>query len=768
MIFVIVGLLVLLFAALILFATKGFFRPADALFGVIQVLPTSLTPLLQFILQTGSLGAIIAAVALALFIGKLLLARSLAFGGALAWILTTGARLLLAREANQDLFDQLFLRVGSVGSGIPSRNLAIVAALATIADPFLSKAVRRFVWGAVLVVTLAEFLSGTYVPLEIIGGLALGIVIGALTNLLLGVPQEDVSTRVIREAFDEHEIKIKNIKPVSADARGSVPYFAQAQDGQEYFVKLLGTEQRNADFLFKLWRTVLLKDPASSAPFLTPVQQIEHEAYLSLLAQKHEVRTPDVEFTTRVAEDYALLAQKRVPGRILTDLREEEITDALLTEIWRQVLLLHEARIYHGDLRVANILIDEKNQPWLIDFGFAAAGADDPALGQETAQILASMAPVVGVERTVNTALQVLGPKPLQEARPALEPLALSTATRENLKIDPTFLDELQEAIAQVTPSQKEKEKESVFRVRKRSLLFLLGMGAGVYFLLPQLGQFNKIVEAWRNANPLFVLLALAGSVATYIFAAVSQQGAVEKTLSFWQLTIAQFAATFGSRFSPQAIGGAYVNEQFIEKSGVPQRKAVTALTVNGAAGAVVHIVLALIALALVGISGIPVIKDIQPWQIAIGVGVLLLVVLFFVRFPDKFTKIRETTKDSIRDLIAVLQIPLRAVQLLGGSAAITLAYIATFLVSLWAIGANVSPVNVAAIYLAGSIIGTASPTPGGLGAIEAAFVAGLTAFGVPTDQAVAGTLLYRLITFWLPIIPGFFAFRFLQKIKKI
>ena len=70
----------------------------------------------------------------------------------------------------------------------------------------------------------------------------------------------------------------------------------------------------------------------------------------------------------------------------------------------------------------------------------------------------------------------------------------------------------------------------------------------------------------------------------------------------------------------------------------------------------------------------------------------------------------------------------------------------------------------IAVVYLAGATIGQAAPTPGGLGAVEAALSAGLTAAGIPGGIAVSSVLLFRLVTFWLPTIPGWFAFNSLQK----
>ena len=70
----------------------------------------------------------------------------------------------------------------------------------------------------------------------------------------------------------------------------------------------------------------------------------------------------------------------------------------------------------------------------------------------------------------------------------------------------------------------------------------------------------------------------------------------------------------------------------------------------------------------------------------------------------------------------------------------------------------------VSSVYLAGTAIAAASPTPGNLGAVELTLTAGLTGIGVPPATAFAGVLLYRLLTFWLPIVPGFLALGSLRK----
>ena len=50
------------------------------------------------------------------------------------------------------------------------------------------------------------------------------------------------------------------------------------------------------------------------------------------------------------------------------------------------------------------------------------------------------------------------------------------------------------------------------------------------------------------------------------------------------------------------------------------------------------------------------------------------------------------------------------------------------------------------------------------MGAVEAALAAGLTAAGLPGGIAVSAVLLFRLLTFWIPTIPGYLAFNWLTK----
>jgi uncharacterized protein (TIRG00374 family) len=120
--------------------------------------------------------------------------------------------------------------------------------------------------------------------------------------------------------------------------------------------------------------------------------------------------------------------------------------------------------------------------------------------------------------------------------------------------------------------------------------------------------------------------------------------------------------------------------------------------------------------------------------------------------------------REVVPRLVTIAQRPAKLAEGLGGILLLNLAYIGVLYASVEAFGGDMNIAVVAVVYLAGATIGQAAPTPGGLGAVEAALVAGLTAGGLDAGIAVSAVLLYRLVTFWIPTIPGYWAFNFLTK----
>jgi uncharacterized protein (TIRG00374 family) len=98
----------------------------------------------------------------------------------------------------------------------------------------------------------------------------------------------------------------------------------------------------------------------------------------------------------------------------------------------------------------------------------------------------------------------------------------------------------------------------------------------------------------------------------------------------------------------------------------------------------------------------------------------------------------------------------------------VTMFYVGALYFSIQAFGGGMGFAQVGAIYLVGAAVASAAPTPGGLGAVEAAIIAGLVAGGLSNEVAVPSVFMFRLATFWVPVLPGWIAFTYLQRAEYI
>lgn len=731
------------------------------IFRLVNDLPQALDVPVRIAMQAGSLVAVVVAAAVALVARRVRLARDLAAAGSTAWLMAIGAKDLVGRGRPGSLLHDVVIRgVEATGLGFPSGHVAVAAALATAAGPYLVRRSRRATWAAVGVVALARMYVGAHLPVDALGGAALGWLVGASFHLLWGAPGGAPSPAVVRAALEEAGLHPLEVTPAMVDAQGSTPFLVKTDPSEDVFVKAVGTTQRDADLLFKGWRHLALRHVEDESPFATPKQQIEHEAYISLLAARAGVSVPAIITATTTQGGTALLVEARLQGRPLV--AGGSVDDAFLRSTWNEVAKLRAARIAHRDLRLANV-IDVDGYPWIVDFGFAQAAASPRLLAQDVAELLASLSSIVGPERAVTSALQVLGTEAIAASIPLLQPLALSATTRRTLRAQAGVLKKLRELAARKAGVDV-GEAEPLARVRPRTVFAILGLAFAMHLLLPQVGEVRQTLDAVGSASWGWLIAALLASGATYLAAAVAQLGAVGPPLALGRTAAVQLAGSFTNRLTPGNLGGAGVNVRFLECSGLQRSDAIGAVALNSVAGAIVHVVGLVATATAVGRSGVGDVKVPRGWPVLIAVSALLVVAGAVLWSPLGHRRVVVPALRAGRDLVEVVRQPAKALQLFGGSAAITAAYILALAAALEAFGAHVGLAKVALVYLGGSALGAISPTPGGLGVVEASFVAGLTAVGAESGPAVAGVLAFRLLTFWLPILPGWLTFRALRR----
>jgi uncharacterized membrane protein YbhN (UPF0104 family) len=285
------------------------------------------------------------------------------------------------------------------------------------------------------------------------------------------------------------------------------------------------------------------------------------------------------------------------------------------------------------------------------------------------------------------------------------------------------------------------------------------------YILAGELTK-TSFSDLFQHANWLWTVAALGLSVLTYVGAAWSLSGFVLERLNPVRTFLAQIAASFVTLVTPAAVGGAALNIRYLRKSKVSPADAVASVGVSQVIAFALHVLLLVIFAALTGAVSSTSLKP--PDWAYIGLGILVSVILIVLAVPRSrrllLSRLAPTLGQVIPRLLDIAQQPAKLAEGIGGALLVTAAYIACLAVSVLALGGSLPIISIAVVYLTGSAIGSAVPTPGGLGAVEAALSAGLTAAGLPGATAISAVLLFRLITFWLPVPVGWAALNYLQR----
>ncbi|MFF6826627.1 lysylphosphatidylglycerol synthase domain-containing protein [Streptomyces longwoodensis] len=253
------------------------------------------------------------------------------------------------------------------------------------------------------------------------------------------------------------------------------------------------------------------------------------------------------------------------------------------------------------------------------------------------------------------------------------------------------------------------------------------------------------------DADHGWLLLGAALTPATWLCAALAQQGAVTRPLPRARLLAAQFAASAANHLLPAGLGASAVNLRFLLRCGVPAGRSATALAVKGTAAALARG--ALVAVLALGCPGVLRPPEVSGTALAVAGGAAL-VLTALLRGPLR-PRCRRAAAAVLGDIRAVHARPSRAAALWGGSLAFAVLHALVLVAVGHAVGLPLAPTRVALLYLAASSAAALLPTPGGLGSLDAVLAFALTAAGSPGAAAASAVLGYRLLTAWLPLLPG-------------
>jgi uncharacterized membrane protein YbhN (UPF0104 family)/tRNA A-37 threonylcarbamoyl transferase component Bud32 len=625
---------------------------------------------------------------------------------------------------------------------------------------------RTWFWltiGFYCLTTLA--LPSTATLLSLLIALLLGAAIGSGLRYMIGTNTERPTAAEIAAALSATVAPIVAIRRINDVRTENRRYAARRKDGKLLDVTVFDRDQQAADALYRIYRRLRVTNQVSRSAPLTVNRAVERRALMAYAVEDAGVPTPRLQAAVRVGPEAAVVATSHHDGTTLARLPDEPADDQL-ARVWDAVLKLHAHRVTHRALTADHVLLTGEGnaEVMLLDPGDGDVAASDLQLRLDLAQLSATVALLVGPERAARLAARKVGQAEVARLVPLLQPVALHRSTRAALRRRKDVLPALRKSFMGTAPAAAPEQLE---RVRLRSVVTLVASIFAAYIIL---GQLNRVSfsHVLKQSDPAWVLVGLLLSAATYFGAAFSLSGFVLERLNFVRTFLAQLAGTFVTLVTPAAVGGVALNIRYLNKSKVAPADAAASVGVSQVFAFALHIVMLVIFATITGASTSHTSFHPPGWAYILLAVVGAAILLVFA-FPAGRRLVRSRVAPALGQVIPrlldITQRPAKLAEGIGGALLLTFGYILCLDASVSAVGSHAQFFPLAVVYLTGSALGSLVPTPGGIGAVELALSGGLSTIAhVPLAYATSAVLLFRLLTFWLPIPIGWVAMNYLQR----
>ncbi len=647
---------------------------------------------------------------------------------------------------------------GTDGTPVPPYPAMLVALVTIVARMDLKRSRQVAIFAIA-----GSFVVGLFRGEVTVGGLLIALGIGAAAGLVVrvvgGQPTMAPSGQRIAETLAESGYTVDALRADKDDEYRQLT--AETPDGP-LTVLVLDRDDEGAGTLARLIDRIRTREEVLPHQTVTLREQIDRIALQSLAVARAGIRTPPLRHVLRIDGDSAAIVYDHVPGSALSDLTAEAITDDTLDDLWRQLGELRRSHVAHRRLSGRTIRIDGNHHVWLLAPSGGEVAASDVALRADLAQALAAVAVAVGAERTAETALRVLGPDAVRSAVPLLQPIALAPTTRNIVKGHREMLADLRARLTDLVGEATEPVR--LQRFRPLSLLTGVGTVVAVYLVGTQLSDVS-LEQLWRQTDWRWLVFAGGAMVMNYVGMAMGIIGFVPERVPFRRVFETQVALSFLRLMAPTTVTNVAMNVRLLMKSGIAGPLATASVAANQVGQVAVTFPLLAVLAVVSGtsaVAGLP-----STTTVVVIVGLLLSAALLALIPPIRSrlsTVWRDFAERGLPRLLEVLSDGRKLSMAAGGILLQSFSLILCFYASLRAVGESVNVAGLAVVQLVGNTLGMAVPTPGGLGAVEAALAAGVSTLGVTTTAAVTGVLVFRIVSFWLPILPGWIFWTQLRK----
>ena len=564
-----------------------------------------------------------------------------------------------------------------------------------------------------------------------------------LTQLTRRTQQAD-HTGVLRSSLDDDLIENSRL------------YDATDIHGMRYVISVLDNQVHLPGYLNQLWQWVRLVDIPTRRD-RSARHSVHHHLSMLLVLRNLHLPTANV-YGVSDSDKSSIMVFHATNTLLPCNLNTLNVDDA--AKLMRYVDAANMRGITHRRITPETLARLEDGTPVIAGWQNGDVASDSTNIAIDKVQLLTLIAACADIDTAIEAALNAWGADKLAEILPFMQKAAIPASTRAlpswNKKVFENLCNKLSETVSLHT----DEEDYDTVRLARFNIRFFVSLILAIIAISVIATQWHpqEVFAALKHANNFMVLLCFIFSMLAWVGSAITLGSFMDdQKPSAAVLFASQAASGFTAVSMPAGVGPAFVNMQLLRKNGYNSAQA-TAIT---SAVWLIQAFMTSIVLLVIGIfTGKNVLSGMIPTHMLItAIGIITLVICTLMAIPATRKAIRKRYLPILSDYgHQIKELISHPYQLIAGSfgAIVLVACIGLgYWFALLAFGYYANPWETILLFLLANTAGSAIPTPGGLGAVEASLTFAFTSVGVPPTIALSATLLYRLMFYWLRIPIG-------------
>lgn len=667
---------------------------------------------------------------------------------------------------------------GSTAAILPDIYAGIGAFL-TMAGPRRSRSSVKWSWNALYAVAVVFVIVSWHSVVGVIVSFAIGRVIGLILRFAIGTRNKGLwgqqiiqithsigldLTELSRRTDTHQDVKVLQVCPDDDLIENSRIYDASDRDGARYIVSVLDSQRHAAGYLNQLWQR--LRFNGVSIRMDRSASDANHHHLATLLGLANCGLNVPKAYGVVDSDESSILVFEADGTPSPFDL--SDIDDESACAFMRYLDRANRRGYTHRRITPETLARLRDGTPVIAGWQNGDSSSSHTNVAVDKVQLLMLLCTMMDHEHAIELAEQVWGKKTLAGLAPFMQKVIIPSQTTALPGWDKQLLDAVRTSLNALVPQTEANTAEPVTlaRFNAKSFISITLLIVAVAVIFTQLKP-DEVINAVKNANVWWALACLAFSMLAWAGSAMTLGAFMDKGRRHaMPLFCSQAASGLTAVSMPAGVGPAFVNLQFLRRNGYENTAATAIMSVTWAVQGVTTVVLLLFMGLFTGrnmFSG-----AIPTNTLIVVIGVIVLALSAAMAIPPVrhllVNKYLPMLKSYARQLVDVLTQPSKLTGGVIGAIALNVFTGLGFWAALMAFGRSNNPIETTFVFLLANTLGSAIPTPGGLGAVEAALTFSFTSIGVPAAVALSATLVYRVAFYWLRIPIGALAMKWLNR----